>query len=91
MSYYIFDLDDIVSEKIALAVSDSLVKEALTAIGSQRGKRKKIRTCEAKIKMLLGYCRTQKWGAPICNLKKAFELLEQALGEDTVSLWGLSN
>ena len=47
-----FDLDEITSEQIALDCADELVKEAIQSAGATRRKRQKIRSCQAKIKML---------------------------------------
>ena len=85
----LFDLDDITSEKIALATADDLVKEGIEAANAQRGKRMKIRTAMAKIKMLNSWCGVNKWREPIKRLKKSFNTLETCMAELDVNLWGI--
>ena len=84
-----FDLDEITTEQEALTVADELVKEAIQSAGATRRKRQKIRSCQAKIKMFMSWCRTQRWKSPILKVKKSFILLEEAIGEDDVQLWGI--
>tara|TARA_R100000742_G_C4168720_1_gene7741 strand:- start:108 stop:371 length:264 start_codon:yes stop_codon:yes gene_type:complete len=85
----IFDLDDITVESEALVVADELVKEAITAVNSRRKRRQKIRSCQAKIKMLTSWCRVNKWTQPLLKVKKSFHALEEAIGEDDVNMFGI--
>ena len=86
---YIFDLEDITTEQIAVDVADRLVMEAIEASNASRRKRQKIRTCEAKIKMLQQWCKVKKWAQPVSSLRKSLDSLEEARAEMDVSLWGI--
>ena len=85
----IFDIEDIKTEAQAGQVADSLKCEAIKASEAMRGKRKKIRLCEAKIKMLQKCCVANKWDEPIKSLHSTFDMLEEARSEFDVSLWGI--
>ena len=84
-----FDLDEITTEQVALDCADELIREAIQAAGASRRKRQKIRSCQAKLKMFMAYCRTQRWATPIVKVKKSFHVLEEAIGEDDIMLWGI--
>ena len=84
-----FDLEEITSEQVPLDCADELVREAIQAAGASRRKRQKIRSCQAKLKMFMAYCRTQRWATPIVKVKKSFHVLEEAIGEDDIMLWGI--
>ena len=86
---YILDLSTIVKEDMAIECANALTIEAIEAKNAMRGKRQKIRACEAKCKMLLQYCRTKGWVKPMAELKSSLDGLEQSLAEDSVSLWGI--
>ena len=85
----IFDLDDITTEALAVEVADQLVKEAIQAVNSRRKRRQKIRSCQAKIKMLTSWSRVNKWAEPLVRVKKSFHTLEEAIGEDDVNMFGI--
>ena len=86
---YILDLSSIVKEDQAIECARMLTIEAIEAKNAMRGKRQKVRACEAKCKMLLQYCRTMKWITPMAELKSSLDSMEQSLAEDSVSLWGI--
>ena len=85
----IFDLDDIVDETIAQDAADKLVVEAIVASESTRRKRQKVRSCTAKIKMLVKLCKVKKYAGPINSVKKSFDMLEEERGEMDVNLFGI--
>ena len=84
-----FDLDDIKDEVMAQAAADDLVVEAIVASEATRRKRQKIRSCSAKIKMLVKLCRVKGYHNPIKTVQKSFEMLEEARGEMDVNLFGI--
>ena len=86
---YIFDLEDVTDEKVAIQVADRLLMEAIESSNASRRKRQKIRTCESKIKMLSQWCKIKKWDKPIATLRKSLDQLEEARAEMDVSLWGI--
>ena len=85
----LFDIEDIVTEDEALAVAERLECEAIKASEAMRGKRKKIRMVESKIKMLQKRCVSKRWESPIKSLHSTFDMLEESRGELDVSLWGI--
>ena len=85
----IFDLEDLVDEATAQKAADALVVEAIAVSEATRRKRQKVRSCTAKIKMLVKLCRVKKYDGPIETVKKSFELLEEERGEMDVNLFGI--
>ena len=85
----IFDLEDLVDETKAQEAADLLVMEAIVASEASRRKRQKIRSCTAKIKMLVKFCRVKKYDKPINTVKKSFDMLEEERGEMDVNLFGI--
>ena len=83
----IFDIEDIKTEDQANETADSLKCEAIKASEALRSKRKKIRTCESKIKQLQKWCVANRWTSPIKSLHSTFDMLEEARAEMDVSLW----
>ena len=85
----IFDLEDLVDEATAQKAADALVIEAIAVSEATRRKRQKVRSCTAKIKMLVKLCRVKKYDKPIETVKKSFEMLEEERGEMDVNLFGI--
>ena len=85
----IFDLEDLVDEATAQKAADALVVEAIAVSEATRRKRQKVRSCTAKIKMLVKLCRVKKYDGPIETVKKSFEMLEEERGEMDVNLFGI--
>ena len=85
----IFDLEDLVDEPTAQKAADDLVVEAIAVSEATRRKRQKVRSCTAKIKMLVKLCRVKKYDGPIETVKKSFEMLEEERGEMDVNLFGI--
>ena len=85
----IFDLEDLVDEATAQKAADDLVVEAITVSEATRRKRQKVRSCTAKIRMLVKLCRVKKFDKPIETVKKSFEMLEEERGEMDVNLFGI--
>ena len=85
----IFDLEDLVDEATAQKAADALVIEAIAVSEATRRKRQKVRSCTAKIKMLVKLCRVKKYDGPIETVKKSFEMLEEERGEMDVNLFGI--
>ena len=85
----IFDLEDLVDEATAQKAADALVVEAIAVSEATRRKRQKVRSCTAKIKMLVKLCRVKKYDGPIATVKKSFEMLEEERGEMDVNLFGI--
>ena len=85
----IFDLEDLVDEPTAQKAADDLVVEAIVASEATRRKRQKVRSCTAKIKMLVKFCRVKRYDEPINTVKKSFDMLEEERGEMDVNLFGI--
>ena len=85
----IFDLEDLVDEATAQKAADALVIEAIAVSEATRRKRQKVRSCTAKIRMLVKLCRVKKYDGPIETVKKSFEMLEEERGEMDVNLFGI--
>jgi len=85
----IFDLEDLVDETTAQKAADDLVVEAIVASEATRRKRQKVRSCTAKIKMLVKFCRVKRYDEPIKTVKKSFDMLEEERGEMDVNLFGI--
>ena len=85
----IFDLEDLVDEPTAQKAADDLVVEAIAVSEATRRKRQKVRSCTAKIRMLVKLCRVKKYDGPIATVKKSFEMLEEERGEMDVNLFGI--
>ena len=85
----IFDLEDLVDEPTAQKAADGLVVEAIMVSEATRRKRQKVRSCTAKIKMLVKLCRVKKYDGPIETVKKSFDMLEEERGEMDVNLFGI--
>ena len=85
----IFDLEDLVDEATAQKAADALVVEAIAVSEATRRKRQKVRSCTAKIRMLVKLCRVKKYDSPIATVKKSFEMLEEERGEMDVNLFGI--
>ena len=85
----IFDLEDLVDEAHAQKAADSLVVEAIAVSEATRRKRQKVRSCTAKIKMLVKLCRVKKYDGPIETVRKSFDMLEEERGEMDVNLFGI--
>ena len=85
----IFDLEDLVDEATAQKAADDLVIEAIAVSEATRRKRQKVRSCTAKIKMLVKLCRVKKYDGPINTVRKSFEMLEEERGEMDVNLFGI--
>ena len=85
----IFDLEDLVDEATAQKAADDLVIEAIAVSEATRRKRQKVRSCTAKIKMLVKLCRVKKYSKPIETVKKSFDMLEEERGEMDVNLFGI--
>jgi hypothetical protein len=85
----IFDLEDLVDEPMAQKAADDLVVDAIVASEATRRKRQKVRTCTAKIKMLVKFCRVKRYDEPIKTVKKSFDMLEEERGEMDVNLFGI--
>ena len=85
----IFDLEDIKDEASAQQAADELVVSAIAASEATRRKRQKIRSCSAKIKMLVKLCRVKGYHNPIKTVQKSFEMLEEERGELDVNLFGI--
>ena len=91
----IFILSEIKDAKQALEVAEDLVTEAIEAANSLKGKRKKIRSVESKMKMLISLCRAKKaqgqkgWTAPVKCMKQSIQVLEDARAESDASLWSI--
>ena len=85
----IFDLEDLVDEPTAQKAADDLVVEAIAVSEATRRKRQKVRSCTAKIRMLVKLCRVKKYDGPIETVKKSFEMLEEERGEMDVNLFGI--
>ena len=85
----LFSLEDLTSEKQALAVAERLLDEAIEASTANRSKRQKIRKVENKIKKVQKKCIIKKWESPLATLQKGFEMLEESRGELDVNMWGI--
>ena len=85
----LFDLEDLVDEPTAQKAADDLVVEAIAVSEATRRKRQKVRSCTAKIRMLVKLCRVKKYDGPIATVKKSFEMLEEERGEMDVNLFGI--
>ena len=85
----IFDLEDLTDEAMAQEAADRLVIEAIVVSEATRRKRQKVRSCTAKIRMLVKLCRVKKYDGPIATVKKSFEMLEEERGEMDVNLFGI--
>ena len=85
----LFDLEDITDVQTAQAAADGLVVEAIDASEATRRKRQKVRSCTAKIKMLVKLCKIKKYAGPVNTVKKSFEMLEEERGEMDVNLFGI--
>ena len=85
----IFDLEDLVDEATAQKAADDLVVEAIVVSEATRRKRQKVRSCTAKIKMLVKLCKIKKYAGPVNTVKKSFEMLEEERGEMDVNLFGI--
>ena len=83
----IFVLEDITSEKLAMAVANQLMDSAIEASEGGRGKRKKIRNCESKINKLRKKCIINKWQTPLTFMGNCLKVLEDARSEADVGLW----
>ena len=83
----IFVLEDITSEKLAMAVANQLMDSAIEASEAGRGKRKKIRNCESKINKLHKKCIINKWQTPLTFMGNCLKVLEDARSEADVGLW----
>ena len=84
-----FNLHSITDETVAIEVANSLVKDAIEARNSVRGRSKKIRLCMSKIKQLNELCHAMQWSAPLEIMKSSFKQLEDASAELDVNLWSL--
>ena len=85
----LFSLEDLTSEKQALAVAERLLDEAIEASTANRSKRQKIRKVENKIKKVQKKCIVKKWQAPLKTLQEGFDMLEESRGELDVNMWGI--
>ena len=85
----IFDLEDLTDETTAQDAADRLVVEAIAVSEATRRKRQKVRSCTAKIRMLVKLCRVKKYDGPIDTVKKSFEMLEEERGDMDVNLFGI--
>ena len=85
----LFDLEDITDVATAQEAADGLVVEAIDASEATRRKRQKVRSCTAKIKMLVKFCRVKRYDEPINTVKKSFDMLEEERGEMDVNLFGI--
>ena len=85
----LFDLDEIKTDADANECAEQLIVEAIKASEANRRKMAKIRSCSAKIKMLVKLCTTRGWADPIKKVKKSFEMLEESKAEMDVNLFGI--
>ena len=92
----IFILQEITTSDIALQTAKELVVEAIDASNSQRGRSKKIKAAESKIKKLIALCRAKvamsekgDWRAPVVAMHNSIKVLEDAKAESDASIWSI--
>ena len=85
----LFDLDEIKTDADANECAEQLIVEAIKASEANRRKMAKIRSCSAKIKMLVKLCTTRGWSGPVKTVKKSFEMLEESKAELDINLFGI--
>ena len=85
----LFSLDELTSEKEAIAVAERLLDDAIDASEASRGKSQKIKRCKSKIMRVQKKCIVKNWKKPIETLRRGFDMLEEASAELNVNLWGI--
>jgi len=89
MPLTLFSLDELTSEKEAIAVAERLLDDAIDASEASRAKSQKIKRCKSKIMRVQKKCVVKNWKKPIEILKRGFDMLEEASAELSVNLWGI--
>ena len=86
-----FTIHDIVTEQDAMDAAQYMVREALEAVNSRRGRMKKMRSVQGNLNTLIGLCRAEQWPAPLIKLKETFTILETETGNEIANMFSISN
>ena len=92
----IFLLSEITDAGLALQMAKDLVVAAIDAAGATRGRSKKIKLVESRIKKLVSLCRAMvvqnekgDWRKPVYVMQASIEHLEEARNEERISTWNI--
>ena len=85
-----FSIHDIETEQQAMDAAEFMVREAVEATNSNRGRMRKMRECQSNLNMLIGVCHAEKWQEPLTKLRRSFTTLEKAVNKDFADMFAIS-
>jgi hypothetical protein len=86
-----FSIHDIETEQQAMDAAQFMVREAIDATNTRRGRVRKMRECQNNLNKLIGLCHAEKWEQPLGKLKDTFTTLESAVMKDFADMFSISN